>query len=65
MSTAQTTSDRRADRSEGETARFTLSPLPRPLRAVAIGGGTGLPAVLDGLRRIRRRLGHAFSLEIR
>lgn len=41
-----------------------LSSFPRTLRAVALGGGTGLPAVLRGLRQIGRRLGHALSLEI-
>lgn len=60
MSTAQTATESGAS----EAAPFGLDPLPRPLRAVAIGGGTGLPAVLGGLRRIRQRLSHAFSLEI-
>lgn len=49
---------------EIESAPFGLAPLPRPLRAVAIGGGTGLPAVLRGLRQVSRRLGHALSVEI-
>nr|PZM92459.1 MAG: YvcK family protein [Pseudomonadota bacterium] len=43
---------------------FALQPTPRPLRVVAIGGGTGLPTVLRGLRRVGRRLSSALSLDI-
>ncbi len=63
MSTARTAGAWLEGREEGE-ARRARAPMPRPLRAVAIGGGTGLSTVLQGLRRIRGRLAHAVSLEI-
>jgi uncharacterized cofD-like protein len=60
MSIARTESEARVV----HRGSFALEPMPRTVRLVAIGGGTGLPTVLQGLRRVRRRLGHAVALEI-
>lgn len=43
---------------------FDPQPRPWPLRVAAIGGGTGLPMVLEGLRRIGGRMGSAFALDV-
>ena len=44
---------RRAEQEAGEAPRTALR-IGRPLRVVAIGGGTGLPSILAGLARLSR-----------